>query len=213
MARKLGDDDSKAAKAEAEAEARSNLTQDTFLASVNEMISMNEACARQNEARKKLRKTIKARGIELGLLDAALRMAEWSRSEVRENVTTRMQYLKWLGLPTGTQGNLFEGLADDEIQKQEWEGAGYTAALTGKPSTPPEECPPAFHQAFMKGFHRGSDEEFEAAAPEKPAEKKPAAKKKAGKTEDDLDRLRREQKAEDAKKAAAEKPAGDATLQ
>ena len=208
MARKIGDGDSKASKKEAEDEARSNLTKDTFLASVNEMISMNEACARQNEARKKLRKTIKARGIELGLLDAAIRMSEWSRSEVRENVSTRMQYLKWLGLPTGTQGDLFASLSDDEVQKQEWDAAGYTAALTGKPNKPPEECPPAFHQDFMRGFNRAADEDFEAAAPDAEAEKKP----------DDLDRLKAEQAEEKkkakpkAKKGDAEKPA-DATLQ
>lgn len=183
MARKLGDEGSKQDLAEKEAQAAAEMTRSKFLEGVRKLNAMNEACRIQNDKRRSLRKQLKADGFTLGAMDAALKMAEWDRSEIREHFDTRKQYAAWLGLPTGTQADLFKGLEDDKIRAQEWRARGATACLMGQSNKPPEECPPMFHQDFMSGFADASDAEWDEAGAktEKPSnvtELKP----KAGKT-------------------------------
>lgn len=172
MAKQLGKEDPKAVLEE----ARDNLSEGDFLDAVRRMVAMNDKCAIQNSARQSLRKTLKSEGIVLGDLDAVIRMAEWDRTEQRAHFDNRTRYARWLGLAVGTQPDMFQSMNDRQVQEAEWKAVGRTAALTGKAASPPEECPPIFHDHFMSGFQEASDEEFESAAP--PPEKKPAAKTK-----------------------------------
>lgn len=167
MAKKLGEDGSQVGKAADEA-AKTNVTQDVFLDGIRKLTAINEKQKKVNEERRAVRKQLKANGLELGALDAALKMADWERSEVREHFDLRRRYAQWLGLPIGTQAELFDGKKDDEILTEEWTAAGRTAALTGKPARPPENCPPAYHETFMKGFAEAADADFEGAAPAGP---------------------------------------------
>lgn len=224
MARKLGDDSSKIAKEEAEAEARSNLTQPAFLDAVRQMAAMDEKVAGLRAQRTALRKKLKAEGIELGVLDAVMKMADWGRNEQRENFKRRQQYAAWLGLAVGHQGELFkDGMSDKEREAAEWHAAGRTACYTGKPAVPPEECPPIHHQDFMKGWHEADSQEWDDAAPATKSEAKPetkAEKKDKGKpakpadkpTPADLPEMKKAaaEKQAAANKAAAETPARDA---
>lgn len=138
------------------------VTQESYLAAVKDIAAATAAVKAANETRKAVRKKWKASGIELGVLDATVRLAEWSRGEIRDHFEIQANYAAWLGLPVAPgvlkQGE-FRGLDDAEIQRREWFALGRTASRTGKPGRPPEECPPEYHQAFMAGYN----EEDEAA--------------------------------------------------
>lgn len=164
MASKLGssDDTNVVAlnpNAEARRELQGNVTSSTFLEAVREIAKINAEARALNERRKGIRKKWKSEGIELGLLDATLKMAEWDRAEVRDHFAVTRRYAEWLGLPIGQQADLFKGAGDNEVLKSEWFGLGRVASRLGKVGKPPEECPEDYHQAWLAGFN----EEDEAA--------------------------------------------------
>lgn len=157
MARTLGSSDKDGQEpinpnAEARREAQGNVTSATFLEAVREIAKVNAEARAINEKRKGIRKKWKAEGIELGLLDAALKMAEWDRAEVRAHFDVGRRYAEWLGLPVGHQPDMFKNLGDDEIQKREWFALGQVASRLGKPQKAPEECPPEYISDYLRGF-------------------------------------------------------------
>lgn len=159
MARKLGTGagDSNVVpmnpNADAKREQASNVTSATFLEAVREIAKVNAEMRSLNERRKGIRKKWKAEGLELGILDATLKMAEWDRAEVRDHFDNARRYAEWLGLPVGVQADLFKGLGDDEVQKTEWRALGRVASNLGRAAKPPEECPPEYRQSWMQGFN------------------------------------------------------------
>lgn len=159
MARKLGTGagDSNVVpmnpNADAKREQASNVTSATFLEAVREIAKVNAEMRSLNERRKGIRKKWKAEGLELGILDATLKMAEWDRAEVRDHFDNARRYAEWLGLPVGVQADLFKGLGDDEVQKSEWRALGRVASNLGRAAKPPEECPPEYRQSWMQGFN------------------------------------------------------------
>lgn len=172
MAKKIGADES-AGKSTKETsklgvgDSAGNLTQDTFLQSAAEMAAMNAKVAAVNEERKSLRKVIKSRGIELGDLDETMKKADWDREEVRAQFERRRKYAEWLGLPHGTQANLFEGMSADEKAAAEWEMRGRTHALAGRGPQPPEECPDGFKPNWTRGYKLAKGEKVEDQKPAK----------------------------------------------
>lgn len=163
MARKLGSaDDSKVVPINPNAEVRreqaSNVTSATFLEAVRDIAKINGEMRALNERRKSVRKKWKSEGIELGILDATIKMAEWDRAEVRAHFDNARRYAEWLGLPVGVQADLFKGLGDDAVQKKEWFALGAVASRLGRsPKEIPEECPPEYQQHWLAGFN-GEDE-------------------------------------------------------
>lgn len=180
MAQKIGTDIEGAApppkksKGAPDPQHGSNLTRETFLESVQEMNAANSKLEKVKEERKALRKMIKARGIELGILDATIKMSEWGRGEVRAKFDTERKYAEWLGLPLGHQPDMFADLTDDEISETEWHAKGKTAGLAGRDPIPPEECPGEMHAHFMAGWHEGQTELLKAMGKKAPAPKKDA---------------------------------------
>jgi len=154
MAKNLGSEEKpkKGAKAAPDPDRSANVSQDTFLESVQELAGINAKMKACNEERKRIRKTIKARGLELGVLDATLKMAEWDRDEVRANFDNRRKYAEWLGLPIGVQAELFEGMKAEEKAFAEWQAKGKTSRLAGKPAQPPEDCPETYQLAWTRGW-------------------------------------------------------------
>lgn len=168
MARKLGSAEADQNKplnsaSDERRQQMSNVSGATFLEAVRDIAKVNAEARAVNERRKAIRKKWKAEGIELGILDATVKMAEWDRSEVRAFFDNSRRYAEWLGLPLGTQQDLFKGLSDDQIQAKEWYKAGRVASNTGKPGRPPEECPDEYHQDFMRGFNDEDERTWEAA--------------------------------------------------
>lgn len=168
MAKKLGSSEAESSKplnsaSDDRRQQMSNVSGSTFLEAVAEISRVNAEARAVNERRKAIRKKWKAEGIELGILDATVKMAEWDRSEVRAFFDNGRRYAEWLGLPIGTQQDLFKGLSDDQIQAKEWYNVGRVASNTGKPGRPPEECPDEYHQDFMRGFNDEDERSWEAA--------------------------------------------------
>lgn len=181
MARKLGsDDDSKVVPINPNAEVRreqaSNLNSGTFLEAVREIAKINGEVRALNERRKSVRKKWKSEGIELGILDATIKMAEWDRAEVRAHFDNARRYAEWLGLPIGVQADLFAKLGEDQVQKKEWFALGAVASRLGRsPRDIPEECPPEYKQHWLAGFN-GEDEKAWTEAEVNEAQMREAAK-------------------------------------
>lgn len=155
MARKVSD--IKDASDAPDGDQTSNLTQDTFLEFVNGIANANAKVAAANEERKKIRKSAKAAGIELGHLDAALKMADWSRNEVRDHFKVQAKYAAWLNLPVGFQPDMFKPVDSEDPKRSadDWKQAGVTAGLRGADPKPGSEVPPEHHQVWMEGWHTG----------------------------------------------------------
>lgn len=138
-------------KARAE-EIGGNMSQDTFLECCKEMADLKREqkalAAKVSTARKKF----KARGVELGLMDATLKLAEWDRDEVRSNWDTRRKYAEWLGLPIGSQGDMFKDMTPDEKRQSEAHARGITDARAGATGQPPEDLAEDLHEFYERGF-------------------------------------------------------------
>ena len=177
MARKAGSDDLEPKGSGGD--IPNALTEKTFLDSVKEMVAMDAKVKQLREQRSALRKTIKSRGVELGMMDATIKMADWDRGETRAHFDTGRQYAVWLGLPIGTQPDMFAGLADDDVQRKEWWHSGRTAALAGKPRVAPDDCV----EAYLQDWDRGYDNKYFKVVGAKAPTPKAAPKAKAVKGE------------------------------
>lgn len=163
MAKTLGKEDKTTKAAQADADQRrqeigGNVTREIFLQSVRELADINAKADAIRSTQRAVRKTIKARGIELGILDATLKMAEWDREEVRLAFDNRRKYADFLGLPVGTQPDMFKDMSEDEKQAVEWEAKGATDFFAAKSGSPPEECPEPFHKHYVRGFKKAAGE-------------------------------------------------------
>jgi hypothetical protein len=146
------------------ADSAGNLTAETFRQSVAELALANEGVAAANEVRKRVRKTIKARGIELGDLDETMKKADWDREEVRAQFERRLRYARWLGLPVEAQGDMFKGMSQEEKSAAEYEATGRTAFLAAKRREAPEDVPEPFKPNWLRGYDIAAGKEPEVAA-------------------------------------------------
>lgn len=173
MAKKLGDTAKAAAEGEDKAriaEMAGNVSQETFLQSCQEIAAVNLACKAAADARAKVRKTIKARGIELGILDATLKMADWDREEVRLAFDNRRRYAEWLGLPIGIQADMFKDKTPEQKAQMDAHGRGVTDARTGKSGQPPEDLAEDLAEFYTRGF-KGKPLEKEKKEPKEKVRK------------------------------------------
>lgn len=188
--------------AEARRELAGNVTSGTFLEAVREIAKVNAEMRALNERRKGIRKKWKSEGIELGILDATIKMAEWDRAEVRTHFDNARLYAEWLGLPIGHQQDLFKGLGDDAVQKREWFALGAVSSRLGRPNKAPEECPPEYIQVWQAGYN-GEDEKAWTEA-EKSQAVTDAAEKIDPTAKDNLAQVREALNAKPAKKPKAQ---------
>lgn len=148
-----------------------NLTEDTFLHFVAVNAAAEKKLKEAQGARKAVRKQAKAAGIELGHMDAIVRMGEWDRTEVQAFFQTRLLYAKWyrLGGLVGDQGEFLFGekapVLDDEHDAAHWSDKGFQAGVLAQSSTPPDECHPQFHQDFQHGWSAGQAKNAEGIKP------------------------------------------------
>jgi hypothetical protein len=128
-----------------------------FLKHVRACVLADEKLAEAKSARSKIRKLAKADGIELKVADAVITMGQWEPGEIREHFATRARYAIWMGLPIGTQTDLFDGVPEAATPDLDWKAKGYTAAVTGKGAyaEAPENCPPDQIQNYLAGVHDG----------------------------------------------------------
>jgi hypothetical protein len=95
-----------------------------------------------------------------------------------------------LALPVfGAQTDMFDGkgasMPDEAKDEVYWTTEGFRAGFRVEGNTPPKECPPRFHQAYMKGHEKGliaaaekfnQGEALSAALAAPPAEPEPEQK-------------------------------------
>lgn len=135
------------------------LDAETFARFVHQISQADLKVEEARSARKNVRKQAKAAGIELGHLDAIVRMAEWSAEEVRAYFGTQAQYALWYQLPIDTQAELFVDASAKPVEEPHgagyWSGKGYQAGVKGVVGTPPSECHPQHHQDWLHGWGQG----------------------------------------------------------
>lgn len=153
------------------------VTQKSFLEAVGEIEAQAAKVKAENEKLKSLKLKWKSTGIAVTILNAVVTLAKQSRGDLRDHFETTRKYAGWLNLPIdGRDNKNWEGLSDDQIQRKEWFALGRTYSRTGRVGRPPDECPPEFHQAFMRGFN----EEDEAAWADSESERVPGGDVDAG---------------------------------
>jgi hypothetical protein len=113
------------------------------------------------------RKLAKLQGIELKRADNIIKMLDWEPDEIKAAFAADRRYAELMGLPVGTQLDLFDGSADtaaDVKEKMKWRARGRMLGLAGKgdASEAPEGCPPECYQAFGEGLEDGQDETQQA---------------------------------------------------
>lgn len=181
MAKTVGSEDGPKIKTPgAPPPAGDNVTRGTFLEAVQDIVEHRGKVEAAKNLMSARRKHWKSLGITLGALDRMVKMAEWSRGEIRDHFDTERQYAEWLGLPTGPRP---KGQTDEETHlfiASEWRAMGRTANLAGKPAQAPEECPGENVQDWLAGWNEADEETWADAEPERPPvvpDKPPAAAK------------------------------------
>lgn len=201
MAKALGADNAPLRDKIEEAARLSNVTPETFLQAVQEVVRINAKAKAVNEDRKAIRKKWKANGIELGQMDFVIKIAEWDRAEIAENFRIRKLYAEYMGLPTEAQRDLLANATDEEVSRHEWRSRGIVASRMGRPAVIPDECPPDYAEDFMAGYDEDTADrkaQQDAAAGIDP--------KKPGNVADIADALK---KVGTTRKSAAKQDAGE----
>lgn len=173
MAKPIGAETGEIQKHIEQAAHVSNVTPETFLQAVREVSAINAKVAAMNEERKGIRKKWKANGIELGHMDAIMKMADWDPADVAEAFRLRKEYATFLGLQTFSQKDMFANASDDEVSKAEWRSRGIVASRMGRPAVIPDDCPPDYAQDFLEGHSQDLADrkaQMEAAAGIDPAQ-------------------------------------------
>ena len=138
---------------------------ETFERNLRLMIKLNAeraALSKKISAERKRMKKIDA--IDLGLLDATIKLMELTPAEQRTHFEVAHRYARVAGFPIGTQLDLLGHADDTEIAKRDWHARGRSDALRLKPASVPKTCPPEFHQDYLEGHEStkwwsGDDEE------------------------------------------------------
>ncbi len=137
-------------------------TEDDLRIAVAQLLKANETLDEAKAARNRLRKTLKAQGIELGQLDATIKMLEWTPTEVQAHFRIAAFYAQAFNLPAGDLMDLFDH--DDKEGEhlsaaKDWFNIGKRDGLAGKgwPDEPPEGCPPENAPDYARGHEDGSE--------------------------------------------------------
>jgi hypothetical protein len=106
------------------------------------------------------RKEMKAEGYSKVEIDYALFLRKKSDDPERiaEERAARERVSKWLAMPEGYQGGLFDGVGDGVNRMPAEDRAseeGKTAGLSGKPCSPPYDASTPQGQAWIKSWHAG----------------------------------------------------------
>ncbi len=80
-----------------------------------------------------------------------------SQRDLQREEERRAQLRSWIGLPAGTQTDLFARLPEEVKDEQYYEGQGYAAGLRGDSGVAPEEISPRFIQAWLRGWSGGQE--------------------------------------------------------
>lgn len=140
---------------------RNGPSQDDIRMAVHTMLEWNEKRAQINAAISKFRKGLKAQGITLGLLDATIKMLEWSPEEIKADFAERDWYAEAMRFPIGAQLELFgtDATPDPVKEQLRWRNIGFKDGLAGRgwPDEAPDGCPPECIQEYGRGHEEGCE--------------------------------------------------------
>lgn len=188
---------------------RRNLSAATFQDFVEELSTLGDQKDRIVGKIRNRRKAAKEAGINLGEMDAVLKLKTMDTQEVKDNEADRLQYAKWLKVDLGFQASLELPEPDEKqvarLTKFDTHRAGYEAGKRGDPrNTNPHEPGTVAHPFWDQGWADGDNDVFQnAAKPKARVAKKGAGGGEMGPTD--------EQQAATPEAPAATETAGDAT--
>jgi hypothetical protein len=118
---------------------------------------------RENVSRKisAYRKSLKAEGFTLGVLDAVVKMLDWTPEEIKNHYAERNWYAEAMRFPVGSQLEFFGTDATPDAVKEQlkWKQIGFKDGVAGKgwANEPPKGCPPEAVQSYGAGHEEGQE--------------------------------------------------------
>lgn len=132
---------------------------DDIRIAAHEMVKLNQERTALNARIGGYRKQLKAKGITLGVLDAMVKMLEWSPEEIKAHFAERDWYAEALRYPIGSQLEFFGTDATPDAVKDQlkWKQIGVKDGIAGIgwANEPPQGCPPECHQVYGEGHEEG----------------------------------------------------------
>lgn len=132
---------------------------DAIRMAVHEMLAFIEKRKALNAQISSFRKGLKAQGITLGVLDAQIRLLEWTPEEVKHHYAERDWYAEAMRFPIGAQLELYgtDATPDPVKEQLRWRNIGFKDGLAGRgwADQPPEECGHDCHQSYGEGHEEG----------------------------------------------------------
>ena len=104
-----------------------------------------------------LRNACRADSFPLKLVDEILEDEAKTRADLLAYEQSRAMMRSAVGLFAGTQIDLFAALEPTARTDAEWGRMGFNAGVKGMVGTPPPDCAPECHQAWMKGWGAGQE--------------------------------------------------------
>jgi hypothetical protein len=132
---------------------------DEIRMAVNEMLTLIEARKAHNAKISTFRKGLKAKGFTLGVLDAHIKLLDWSPEDIKKNYAERDWYAEAMRFPIGSQLELYgtDATPDPVREQLRWRNIGFKDGLAGKgwADQPPEECGFDCVQSYGEGHEEG----------------------------------------------------------
>ncbi len=133
---------------------------DDIRMAANKMVALHEEREQVSLKISKYRKTLKAEGFTLGVLDAMMKMLEWSPEEVKAHFAEREWYAEALRYPVGSQLEFFGTEATPDLVREQlkWRNVGLKNGIAGIgwPDQAPDGCPPECSQPYGEGHEEGA---------------------------------------------------------
>lgn len=169
-----------------------NLSASTFQDFIEELTTLDDQKNRIVGKIRSRRKAAKEAGINLGEMDAVLKLKTMDTDEIKQNEADRLLYAKWLKVDLGFQASLElpepEPAQIARLTKFDTHRAGYEAGKRGDPrNTNPHEPGTVAHPFWDQGWNDGDTDVFQNAAKPKPRPVKKGAGAEMGPTDEEKD--------------------------
>jgi hypothetical protein len=132
---------------------------DDIRMAVNEMLALIESRKAINAKISTFRKGLKAKGFTLGVLDAQIKLLDWSPEDIKKNYAERDWYAEAMRFPIGSQLELYgtDATPDPVREQLRWRNIGFKDGLAGRgwADQPPEGCGFDCTQSYGEGHEEG----------------------------------------------------------
>lgn len=132
---------------------------DAIRMAVNEMLAFIEQRKALNAKISSFRKGLKAKGFTLGVLDAQIKLLDWSPEDIKKSYAERDWYAEAMRFPIGSQLELYgtDATPDPVREQLRWRNIGFKDGLAGRgwADQPPEGCAHDCHQSYGEGHEEG----------------------------------------------------------